>query len=105
MGRRASDLDAVSGVFVDLLARALAKVSLLDRYYAEAGIVREDGTAQPTLALYLSALNAARLTARQLAEHMGSQGETGEQLEDNRCRIAPTRNHWDPGCRKGTPAL
>jgi hypothetical protein len=82
MGRRASDLDAIAAVVVDLLARALAKVVLLDRHYAAAGIVRPDGQGEPTLPLYLGALNAARLTARQLAEHLGRQGESAETLED-----------------------
>ena len=71
-GRR--DLDAVSAVYVDVLARSLAKAVMLDSYYAERGIVRPDGQGEPTLAVYMSALNQARLTAGKLAEHMSPAG-------------------------------
>jgi hypothetical protein len=79
---RASDLDAVSAVYVDVLARSLAKVVMLDAYYVERGIVRPDGTGEPTLGVYMGALNQARLTAAKLAEHMSRQGATGDDLRD-----------------------
>jgi hypothetical protein len=82
LGMRASDLDAISAVFVDVLARSLAKVVMLDAYYAERGIVRSDGQGEPTLAIYMSALNQAGLTAVKLAEHMSRQGVTGDDLHD-----------------------
>ena len=82
LGVRAADLDAVSAVYVDVLARSLAKAVMLDSYYAERGIVRPDGQGEPTLALYMSALNQARLTAGKLAEHMSRQGVTGDDLHD-----------------------
>lgn len=74
LGVRASDLDAVSAVYVDVMARGLSKVQLLDTYYAEHGIVREDGQGEPTLSVYLSALNVVRLTAARLSEHLVQQG-------------------------------
>jgi hypothetical protein len=52
----------------------------LDAFYAERGIVRPDGQGEPTLAVYLSCLNQARLTASKLAEHMARQGVTGDEL-------------------------
>jgi hypothetical protein len=82
LGRRASDLDAISALYVDLLSRSLAKLALLDKHYAAAGIVREDGQGQATLPLYVSMLNSARLTAARLADHMARQGEQGEDLAD-----------------------
>lgn len=83
MGRKATELDVTSAVLVDLLARALAKLQLLDEHYARTGaIVREDGTAEPTLGLYFTAHNAARLTAGRLADHLARQGDhRGETLE------------------------
>ena len=74
MGRRSRDLDPVGWVLIDLLSRSLAKLAILDRYYAETGVVREDGSGSPTLPLYVSMLNSARLTASRLAEHLARQG-------------------------------
>jgi hypothetical protein len=82
LGVRSADLDAVSAVLVDVLARSLALAGMLDRFYAGRGVVREDGQGEPTLAVYLSALNQARLTAAKLAEHMSRQGVTGDDLRD-----------------------
>jgi hypothetical protein len=74
LGVAARDLDAVSAIYVDVMARGLSKVQLLDTYYAERGIVREDGQGEPTLSVYLSALNLVRLTAGRLSEHLQRQG-------------------------------
>jgi hypothetical protein len=82
LGVRASDLDAVSAIYVDVLARGLSKVQLLDTYYAEKGIVRADGQGEPTLGVYLSALNLVRLTTGRLSEHLTRQGGLTESLED-----------------------
>jgi hypothetical protein len=84
LGVRASELDAMTLVYLDLTARALSKLTLLDQHYGRTGgIVREDGTGAPTLPAYISLLNTATRTARMLADHMKSQGEhRGEQLED-----------------------
>ena len=82
LGVRASELDAVSVVFVDVLARSLALAGMLDRFYIGRGVVREDGQGEPTLSVYLSALNQARLTAAKLAEHMARQGVSGDDLHD-----------------------
>ena len=82
LGVRGGDLDAVAAVYVDVLARALAKIQLLDEYYAVHGIVRADGQGEPTLPIYGSMLNQARLTAWKLAEHMAREGQQGPSLED-----------------------
>lgn len=82
LGLRAGDLDAVSAILVDLLARSLAKLQLLDEHYARVGIVRADGSGEPTLALYFSALNSARLTAGRLGDQLARRGDGGESLED-----------------------
>lgn len=74
LGVAARDLDAVSAIYVDVMARGLAKAQLLDTYYAEHGIVREDGQGEPTLSIYLSALNLVRLTAGRLSEHLSRRG-------------------------------
>ena len=81
LGRQARELDAVAAVLVDVLARFVAKVELLDRFYEGRGIVLEGGEAQPTLSVYFSALNGARLTAGRLAEHLARQGSPAEDLE------------------------
>ncbi len=82
LGVRAGDLDAIAGVMVDLLARSLSKLQLLDTYYIQHGIVRVDGEPEPSLNAYLALLNTSRLTASKLAEHMASQGRRGPTLED-----------------------
>lgn len=82
MGRRADELDPVASIHLDLLAKALGKLGLLDSYYARSGIISEEGVAQGSLGLYVTLLNSARLSAQRLAEQMSREGETSDDLAD-----------------------
>ena len=57
------------------------RLSLLDDWYDVHGIVRESGEPEPTLSVYVTTLNSARLTARHLSEHMARRGVQGEDLD------------------------
>lgn len=80
---RASELDAVSAVHVDLLARALSKVQLIDEFYAYRGqVVDAEGQPEPSLQIYVSLLNSARLTAQRLSDHMARSSAPAASLQD-----------------------
>jgi hypothetical protein len=84
LGKAPAELDLTAAVLIDLLARALSKLQLLDEHFArEGGIIRDDGTPRPPMQVYFTALNSARLTAAKLAEHLDRLGDTrGEALSD-----------------------
>jgi hypothetical protein len=82
LGVRARDLDCVSAVLVDTLARYVSKAEMLDRHFAGSGVVRPDGQPEPSLALYFTALNGIRLTAERLGEHLRRRGVSGDSLYD-----------------------
>lgn len=80
---RASELDAVSAVHVDLLARSLSKIQLLDEFYAYRGqVVDADGQPEPSLSIYVALLNSARLTAQRLSDHLARKGAAAPSLQD-----------------------
>jgi hypothetical protein len=80
---RASELDPFSAVHVDLLARSLSKIQLIDEFYAVRGqVVDADGQPEPSLPIYVSLLNSARLTAAKLSEHLNRKGRPATSLQD-----------------------
>jgi hypothetical protein len=80
---RASELDPFAAVHVDLLARSLGRIVLLDEDYARRGqVVDAQGQPAPSLPIYVSLLNSARLTATKLAEHMNRKGTPAVSLRD-----------------------
>ncbi len=80
---RASELDTFAAVHVDLLARSLSKIQLIDEHYASQGqVVDADGQPAASLPIYVALLNSARLTAAKLAEHMNRKGAPTASLAD-----------------------
>jgi hypothetical protein len=67
---RAGDLDPIAKGYLDLYCRTTAKVDLLDRFYAEHGLIRSDGSPQPSVAFYTSLVNSARLALARLESHL-----------------------------------
>jgi hypothetical protein len=67
---RVSDLDALGRARLDGWARPQAKAELLDRYFAEHGLLDEGGIPRPAAAIYFPALNSARLALTKLEEHL-----------------------------------
>jgi hypothetical protein len=67
---RVSDLDALGRARLDGWARPQAKAELLDRYFAEHGLLDESGIPRPAAAIYFTALNSARLALTKLEEHL-----------------------------------
>jgi hypothetical protein len=80
---RASELDPFAAVHIDLVARSLSKIALIDEHYASRGqVVDADGQPAASLPIYVALLNSARLTAAKLAEHMHRRGTPATSLAD-----------------------
>lgn len=69
-GLRSRDLSPVGRAHLDQVVRLRAKVEAIDEYVARHGLIREDGTAQPVLALYTTLENSLRLATTRLEEHL-----------------------------------
>ena len=76
-GLRASDLDGLGLAHLDLAARALAKVELLDEYWADPahGFINAKGEPHPAAKVYFAAINSARLALARLEAHLRAQGD------------------------------
>ena len=72
---RKSDLDGIGLALLDTYSRAASKVELLDLYFAERGLLEEDGKPQPALAVYFVALNSATRSLKALREHLRQRAE------------------------------
>jgi hypothetical protein len=70
IGLRLSDLDGVGQGYLDVWARSASKVALFDRYMDEHGLVQENGQPWGFMALYVSLLNASRLSLTRLEAHL-----------------------------------
>jgi hypothetical protein len=81
MGKRIGDLDGLSLALIDVWARGFAKVTLLDQFYSERGLIR-DGEVDPSLKVYFTGLNSSRVALERLATHLRSLGEPGVTLDD-----------------------
>jgi hypothetical protein len=69
-GLRVRDLDPVARSRVEQWARLSAQVELLDAYFAEHGLLRDDGTPQGATAFYVSLCNSLRLATDKLDVHV-----------------------------------
>lgn len=74
-GLRKADVDGIGLALLDAWARAQAKVELLDAFFADRGIVDEDGKPAAALAVYFTALNTATRTLSKLEQHLSSREE------------------------------
>lgn len=70
MGLRAGDLTAQQRGYLELYVRAAAKTELIDRYIDEHGLFRPDGELVGGMKAYVSLLNSARLSLRQLEDSL-----------------------------------
>jgi hypothetical protein len=70
LGLRASDLDGPGRAYLDLWARAAAKVALLDEHFDRAGLLDADGEPVPATRIYFTAANSARLALDRLTDHL-----------------------------------
>jgi len=70
IGLRARDLDGIGQGYLDLWARAQSKVELMDAWSAEHGFITDEGKPPGFVAVYLAAVNSARLALTKLEEHL-----------------------------------
>ncbi|MDQ3859029.1 MAG: hypothetical protein M3327_11385 [Actinomycetota bacterium] len=82
IGLRQADLDGIGVALLDNWARAQAKVEILDRYFAEHGLLDGRGKPRAAAAIYFTALNSARLSATRLAEHLRAAEPRGPTLAE-----------------------
>ena len=70
VGLRASDLNGTGLSYLDLWARAQAKVELMDSWAAEHGWLTDAGKPPGFVNVYLAAINTARLSLNELNRHL-----------------------------------
>jgi hypothetical protein len=80
IGLRAGDLDGVALGLLDNWARAQAKVELLDLWFAEHGLIDEQGEPRAPTKIYFVAINSARLALVRLADHLKTRGATDPSM-------------------------
>lgn len=80
-GLKITDLDGISLGLIDNWARAQSKVTILDEFFSEQGLVR-DGEIDPALRVYFTGVNSARMALGRLAEHLAKAGTPKEDLDD-----------------------
>lgn len=70
-GLRLRDLDAVGVALLDVWARGMAKVTLMDRYFdANGGYLDENGEPSPASKTYWLAYNSTQRALGRLEEHL-----------------------------------
>jgi len=77
IGVRAADLDAVGKAYLNLYVRLVAKLDLLDRHFAEVGLLKANGDPQAAVRFYVSLANSTRLALARLEEHLRTQMQLG----------------------------
>jgi hypothetical protein len=75
IGLRAADLDALALGYLDLWARAQAKVELYDAWAGEHGYLTPAGKSPPWVKEYFAAINCARLSLAKFEDHVRQRGE------------------------------
>lgn len=75
LGVSAQQLDAIGRGYLDLLARSLAKVELLDDYFQRNGFLDEEGRPRPGADRYFQAIEASRRNLAKLEEHVLARAE------------------------------
>jgi len=92
LGMRARDLDAIGRALLVNWSRAAGALALLDDHADTAGWLDEDGEPRGFTRLYIGLLNAERLAALRLADHLRVR-DPGQPLapladEGRRARLA-----------------
>jgi hypothetical protein len=82
MNLRIGDLDGIALGYLDGWARAQAVVDILGEHFSERGLIDAEGNPLPSLRVYFTGLNSARLALNRLAEHLERHDGGGEALED-----------------------
>jgi hypothetical protein len=80
-GLKIGDLDGISLGLIDNWARAQSKVTILDEFFSEQGLIR-NGEIDGALRVYFTGVNSARMALGRLAEHLAKAGEQTEDLDD-----------------------
>jgi hypothetical protein len=75
------DLDSVGKGYLDLYCRTAAKLDLLDAYFAEHGLLKEDGDPQPATRLYVQLVTATRTSLVRLEDHLRSRDPRAAGIE------------------------
>jgi hypothetical protein len=70
IGLSPRDLDAVGKAHLEHYTRTTSKIVLIDRWLDEHGVLRDDGTPQPCMRLYVQLMNTARTSLKALEEHL-----------------------------------
>jgi hypothetical protein len=78
-GVRARDLSPLGRAYVDQVVRLRAKIDLIDQHIERVGLIRDDGTPEPCLALYGTLENSLRLALARLETHLGARVVSPEQ--------------------------
>ena len=73
-----ADLNGVQLAYLSSWAACAAKCELIDRYCQEHGLIRDDGTPQPVLAVYMTLQNSARCAMQRLEASLRADQRGGE---------------------------
>lgn len=83
IGLSPRDLDAIGRAHLEHYCRTTAKIVLIDRWIDEHGLIRDDGSLQPCMRLYVSLTNSARATLARLEQHLRSRDvDPADRLSD-----------------------
>ena len=90
IGLSASDLNGVGQSYLDLFARAMAKVELMDQWQADrgGGWLNDEGAAPGYTDKYLAAINTARLSLAKFDEHLVAQHKRRAPMDLSQYRSA-----------------
>jgi hypothetical protein len=80
VGLRQADLDGAGAAYLDLWARAQAKVELMDAYANEHGWIGPGGKPPAFAAFYFTALNAARRALDGFVKHLKDTGRRDQSM-------------------------
>jgi hypothetical protein len=69
-GLRASEIDPAGRAYLELLSRTTAKIAFIDVWLDEHGLIRDDGSLQPCMGVYVSLVNSSTRTLSKLVEHL-----------------------------------
>jgi len=70
MRLRAGDVDPIGRAYLEFLCRTTAKLVLIDEWLDEHGLIRDDGSLQPCMSVYVSLTNSATRTLAKLGDHL-----------------------------------
>lgn len=69
-GLKVSDFDGPGRALLDVWARSMAKVEILDEHFDRLGFLDDAGAPRPGASFYFTALNCAARTLAKLADHL-----------------------------------